>query len=455
MPETNKERQLNEINDKLMANLSNTLDSKLFDTLFSDGSFQLKAIQGDKATFLCEDSTTATIIKSTCLTSLQSILSSLLENDNIQLEILDKRSYARRQESIEKTTSSFFKNACLLPQFSIDTFVVGPNNRSAYAAALYAINSPCTSNPIFLYSKSGLGKTHLIQAIGNEYKTRHPEAKVLYITSDDFLNEYVKYIRGERADELRDFFTTVDMLLIDDIQFLAGKKETQTMFFNIFNFLISHNRQIIITSDCSPSELKNLPDRLVTRFAGGLTVSIAPPNKDTLVDILKMKIKVRGLDEKMFDPEVLDYLSQNYSKNVRELEGAFTTLLFAITTCKHPDVIDMAFTKTVFQVDEKRKENSGKITIDTIISEVGDYYSITESQLKSKSRIGQIALARQIAMYLARTLLNMTYQGIGKSFGKDHTTVMANVQKIQESVKNDAQMKLTMDKLSKKILAQE
>lgn len=455
MPETNKERQLNEINDKLMANLSNTLDSKLFDTLFSDGSFQLKAIQGDKATFLCEDSTTATIIKSTCLTSLQSILSSLLENDNIQLEILDKRSYARRQESIEKTTSSFFKNACLLPQFSIDTFVVGPNNRSAYAAALYAINSPCTSNPIFLYSKSGLGKTHLIQAIGNEYKSRHPEAKVLYITSDDFLNEYVKYIRGERADELRDFFTTIDMLLIDDIQFLAGKKETQTMFFNIFNFLISHNRQIIITSDCSPSELKNLPDRLVTRFAGGLTVSIAPPNKDTLVDILKMKIKVRGLDEKMFDPEVLDYLSQNYSKNVRELEGAFTTLLFAITTCKHPDVIDMAFTKTVFQVDEKRKENSGKITIDTIISEVGDYYSITESQLKSKSRIGQIALARQIAMYLARTLLNMTYQGIGKSFGKDHTTVMANVQKIQESVKNDAQMKLTMDKLSKKILAQE
>ena len=455
MPETNKERQLNEINDKLMANLSNTLDSKLFDTLFSDGSFQLKAIQGDKATFLCEDSTTATIIKSTCLTSLQSILSSLLENDNIQLEILDKRSYARRQESIEKTTSSFFKNACLLPQFSIDTFVVGPNNRSAYAAALYAINSPCTSNPIFLYSKSGLGKTHLIQAIGNEYKSRHPEAKVLYITSDDFLNEYVKYIRGERADELRDFFTTVDMLLIDDIQFLAGKKETQTMFFNIFNFLISHNRQIIITSDCSPSELKNLPDRLVTRFAGGLTVSITPPNKDTLVDILKMKIKVRGLDEKMFDPEVLDYLSQNYSKNVRELEGAFTTLLFAITTCKHPDVIDMAFTKTVFQVDEKRKENCGKITIDTIISEVGDYYSITESQLKSKSRIGQIALARQIAMYLARTLLNMTYQGIGKSFGKDHTTVMANVQKIQESVKNDAQMKLTMDKLSKKILAQE
>ncbi len=455
MPETNKERQLNEINEKLMASLSNTLDPKLFDTLFSDGSFQLKAIQGDKATFLCEDSTTATIIKSTCLASLQSILSSLLENDNIQLEILDKRSYARRQESIEKTTSSFFKNACLLPHFSIDTFVVGPNNRSAYAAALYAINSPCTSNPIFLYSKSGLGKTHLIQAIGNEYKSRHPEAKVLYITSDDFLNEYVKYIRGERADELRDFFTTVDMLLIDDIQFLAGKKETQTMFFNIFNFLISHNRQIIITSDCSPSELKNLPDRLVTRFAGGLTVSITPPNKDTLVDILKMKIKVRGLDEKMFDPEVLDYLSQNYSKNVRELEGAFTTLLFAITTCKHPDVIDMAFTKTVFQVDEKRKENSGKITIDTIINEVGDYYSITESQLKSKSRIGQIALARQIAMYLARTLLNMTYQGIGKSFGKDHTTVMANVQKIQDSVKSDAQMKITIDKLSKKILAQE
>ena len=455
MPETIKERQLNEINDKLMARLSSTLDPKLFDTLFSGGSFQLKSLQGDKATFLCEDESIATIIKTTCTSSLQKILSEFLENDNVQLEILDKKSYARRKESIEQTTSSFFKNSCLLPQFSIDSFVVGPNNRSAYAAALYAINSPCSSNPIFLYSKSGLGKTHLIQAIGNEYKARHPEAKVLYITSDDFLNEYVKYIRGQRADELRDFFTTVDMLLIDDIQFLAGRVETQKMFFNIFNFLISHNRQIIITSDCSPSELKDLPDRLVSRFSGGLTVSITSPNRDTLIDILKMKIKVRGLDEKMFAPEVLDYLSQNYCKNVRELEGAFTTLLFAITTCKHPDVIDMAFTKTVFQVDEKKKENRGKITIDTIINEVGEYYSITESQLKSKSRIGQIALARQIAMYLARTLLNMTYQGIGKSFGKDHTTVMANVQKIQESEKNDAMMKTTLEKLSKQILAQE
>lgn len=452
MPESKKERQLNEINEKLMNQLSEKIEPQLFDTLFADRSFVLKSIQGDKAIFLSDNATTPNIIRSTCLRELTQILGNLLENNNIQIEILDKNSYVRRMESIEQTTSSFFRNACLQPQFNLQSFVVGPNNRSAYAAALYAVSTPGKSNPIFLYSKSGLGKTHLIQAIGNEYKMRHPEAKVLYITSDDFVSEFVKYIRGQKADELRDFFNTVDMLLIDDIQFLAGKNETQTMFFNIFNYLVSHDRQIIITSDRSPSDLKDLPDRLISRFSGGITVSISNPNKDTLVDILKMKIKVRGLEEKTFRPEVLDYLAQNYCKNVRELEGAFNNLIFAMTTTAHPDIIDMDFTRTVFQIDEKKRENTGKITIDTIIDEVGSYYSISEAQLKSKTRIGQIALARQIAMYLARTILNMTYQGIGKSFGKDHTTVMANVQKIQAAYENDAQMKTTLDKLTKNIL---
>ena len=450
MYETIKDRQINDVYTKLLNELKKSIDPKLFDAMFAGSSFELKSITGNKATFVSENETNAMIIKASLLTQIQEFLSKLLETQ-IQVEILDKKSFNKRKEAVEEASSSFFRNSSLQPQYTFESFVVGPNNRSAYTACLFAVNKPAQSNPLFLYSKSGLGKTHLIQAIGNEYRIKHPEAKVLYITSDDFLNEYVRYIKGRKAEELRDFFTTVDLLLVDDIQFLAGKTDTQTMFFNVFNFLVSHNRQIVLTSDRSPSELKDLPDRLVSRFGGGLTVNISNPNKDTLVDILKMKIKVHGLDEDMFAPEVLDYLAYNYCKNVRELEGAFTTLLFAITTTPHGKTIDLSFAKSVFQVDEERKVCDSKTTIDTVIREVGSYYSLTENQLKSKSRISQIALARQIAMYLARDILSMTYQGIGKYFGKDHTTVMANVQKIADSLATDASLKTAIDTLKKNI----
>lgn len=450
MPETNKERQLNDIYNGLVEELNKSIDAKLFDVIFSDDSFQLKSLQDNKAIFVTKDETNATIIKSSLLSKIQSYLNTILET-NVQIEILDKKTYIKRKETIQQATDTFFKNSSLQPQYTFDTFVVGPYNKTAYTAGIYAVNSPARSNPIFLYSKSGLGKTHLIQAIGNEYQNKHPESKVLYITSDDFLNEYIRYIKGRKAEELRDFFTTVDMLLVDDIQFLAGKNDTQTMFFNVFNYLVSHNKQIILTSDRSPSELKDLPDRLITRFSGGLTINISNPNKDTLVNILKKKISIQGLSENLFDSKVLDYLAENYGRNVRELEGAFTNLLFAITTNDHGPIIDLDFCKGVFHVDEQKKITDGTLNINTIISSVASYYSLTENQLKSKSRIGQIALARQIAMYLARDLLNMTYQGIGKLFGKDHTTVMANVQKIQSSLDKDETLKNAIQHLKDSI----
>ena len=239
MYETQKDRQLQDIFTELLDHLKKTIDSKLFDAMFSDGLFELKSIEGNKALFVSASETNATIIKSSLSVPIQDYLSSILETP-MTVEILDKRTFLKRKEAVKEASDSFFKNSSLQAQFNFDSFVVGPNNRSAYTASLYAVNNPAKSNPIFLYSKSGLGKTHLLQAIGNEYQTRHPEAKVLYITSDDFLNEYVKYIKGRKADELRDFFTTVDMLLVDDIQFLAGKNDTQTMFFNVFNFLVAH-----------------------------------------------------------------------------------------------------------------------------------------------------------------------------------------------------------------------
>lgn len=451
MRETNKERQINDIFDKLLERLRNELNSTLFDTFFSGDSCELKSIEGDKATFVCDTSSNAAIMRSSLQTNITRILSELLET-NITVEFTDRKSYIKKSKLVERANSSFFQNSYLQPQYTFENFVVGPYNRDAFLASMYAVETPGKSNPIFLYSKSGLGKTHLLQAIGNAYSLKHPEAKVLYITSDDFITEFVKFSLGNKDSEsLKDFFTTIDLLVVDDIQFLAKREGSQMMFFNVFNLLVSRGKQIVLTSDRSPSELKDLPDRLVSRFAGGLSISISNPNKETLIEILKLKIRNSSLSVDIFDKDVLEYLAFNYGKNVRELEGSYNNLLFAITTHKPTGNITLEFTKSVFEADEKRRAKSGKVDVSLIIRIVAEYYNMTEAQLKSKVRTSQIALARQIAMYLCRNMLNTPYQEIGRQFGKDHTTVLANVNKIQNNLKTDVALKKAIDDLSNKI----
>lgn len=451
MRETNKDRQINEIYNELLERIKPQISTQYFDNFFTGNSFLLKSIEGDKATFVAESSSLASIIKASLSDILKDILSEILET-NIKIEILDKASYSKRDKLINDASYSFFKNSYLQSQFTFENFVVGPYNKNAFLASLLAVDKPSSNNPIFLYSKSGLGKTHLLQAIGNAYQKKYPNSNVLYITSDDFVTEFVRFTLGNKDSEsLKDFFSTIDLFLVDDIQFLAKKEGSQTMFFNVFNILKNHGKQIVLTSDRSPNELKDLPDRLVTRFAGGLSISISNPNKETLIEILKMKIKISSLDISIFDDKVLNYLAFNYGKNVRELEGAYNNLLFAITTCKPKGNITLEFTKSVFEVDEKKRKSSGKIDINSIIRIVAEYYNLTEAQLKSKVRTSQLALARQIAMYLTRTILSTPYQEIGRQFGKDHSTVLANVNKIQKSLQTDQSLKSAIDELNKKI----
>ncbi len=451
MRETNKERQINEIYDNLLERLRSQLNPSLFDTMFSGDSCELKSIEGDKATFVTDSISSASIIKASILPLLVKELSSLLAT-TVTVEVIDRKSYMKKAKLVEQAHFSFFQNSYLQPQYTFENFVVGPYNRDAFLASMLAVEQPAKSNPIFLYSKSGLGKTHLLQAIGNAYKTNHPEAKALYITSDDFITEFVKFTLGNKDSEsLKDFFNTIDLLLVDDIQFLAKKEGSQAMFFNVFNLLVTHGKQIVLTSDRSPSELKDLPDRLISRFAGGLSISISSPNKETLIDILKLKIKNSSLSVDIFETSVLDYLAFNYGRNVRELEGAYNNLLFAITTRKPLGTISLQFTKSVFEADEERRKKSGKIDISLIIRVVAEYYNMTEAQLKSKVRTSQIALARQIAMYLSRVLLNTPYQEIGRQFSKDHTTVLANVNKIQSNLKTDVTLKKAIADLTNKI----
>lgn len=446
-----KDRQVSDIYQELLARIKESTPQRLFDTMFSDDSFELRSLENGKATFVADSASNAAIIKSAYSRTIAELLEQITSN-HYEVEILDRASFLRKKEMVEGAQQSFFQNSHLLPQFTFENFVAGESNKSAYLACMLSVTKPAMNNPIFLYSKSGLGKTHLLQATGNDYRSKHPESKVLYITSEDFLSEFVRFIKGKKDSEsLKDFFRTVDILLVDDIQFLAGKEDTQIMFFNVFNLLIAERKQIILTSDRSPSELKGLQDRLVSRFSGGLSIHITNPNKNTLMAILKEKCKANSIPEGMIEDKALEYLALNYSKNVRELEGAFTKLLFAITIEKPTSTIDLPFVKKVFDDDEERRAKKGKVDIDKIVSVVADYYSLTESQIKSNVRTSQIALARQIAMYLAREILSLPYQVIGRSFSKDHTTVLSNIQKIQKNSAKDNALRKVLDQLKQRI----
>ena len=221
MRETMRDKQLNTIYSELLRQIQPTMSPKIFDDFFNSDSLKLESIENNKAVFVADSESNATMIKAGFSDTLKSALSSLLETP-IEIEVTDKRSYEKKRAMVEKANTSFFQNSALQKNLTFDNFVIGPNNRDAYLAAQFAVNNPGRNNPIFLYSKSGLGKTHLLHAIGNETEAKYPEKKVLYITSDDFVTEFVKYSLGNKESEnLKDFFNTIDVLLVDDIQFLA------------------------------------------------------------------------------------------------------------------------------------------------------------------------------------------------------------------------------------------
>ena len=452
-------QQVEDIYFEIHKSLKEHIPSALFDSMFDSESFSLKSLNNNKATFVCDSESNALMINKSFKSKISEILNRITQT-NYEVEIIDINTYKKRNTNNEPSeiNTSFFKNSHLSPNQTFDSFVIGESNKNAYQAALFAVEKPGITNPIFIHSKSGLGKTHLLNAIGNEVKRKNPNTSVLFISSDDFISEYVKYTLGAKgSDELKNFFSSVDYLLVDDIQLFSGKTGTQDFFFNVFNLLVNNNKQIIITSDKSPSELEdlgesNIQDRLVSRFKGGLTLSISSPNKNTLVEILKMKMKNNNLDEDFFSDDVCLYLANSFSKNVRVLEGAFITLLFNITANKiQKENITLDYVKSVFETEEMNKVKKEKITVETIVDFVASYYSLTSSQIKSKIRTSQIALARQISMYLTREILDLPYQEVGRYFNKDHSTVLSNCKKIDELRKKDEVLNKVLNNLKDKI----
>ena len=335
---------------------------------------------------------------------------------------------------------TYFKSQVINPSLTFDSFVTGPSNLEAKQAALFVASNPGKAfNPLFIYSNSGLGKTHLLHAIVNYVHENMPGKKALYCDSSDFISEYVKFATGvNKGTAFKDFCTSFDFFLIDDIQNMASKEQTLTAFFDIFNILHSQGKQIIITSDKHPLELKSFDERLKSRFAAGLTITINQPDKQTCVAILKNKVQNSILDINSFDDRVFELIAENFSKNIRDIDSAFTKLLFYVTSFRPTKYItlDIAYEALQSLIDVKKSKT--KLSEQRIISVVADYYNKTPSQLTGTSRQGDIVFARHIAMYMIRKLLDTPYTKIGMIFGgKDHSTVMNGVEKVEKELKTN------------------
>ncbi|MFS9091823.1 chromosomal replication initiator protein DnaA [Streptococcus australis] len=338
----------------------------------------------------------------------------------------------------------------LKKKYTFDNFVSGDGNQWALAAALaVSENLATTYNPLFIYGGPGLGKTHLLNAIGNQIMENYPNARVKYIPAESFINEFLERLRLNDMDTFKKTYRNLDLLLIDDIQSLGGKKvTTQEEFFNTFNALYGDNKQIVLTSDRSPDHLDSLEERLVTRFKWGLTQNITPPDFETRIAILRNKIE--DLDF-TFPDDTLEYLAGQFDSNVRDLEGALNDISLVARVKKIKDItIDVAA-----EAIRARKNESLQITvipIEKIQTEVGKFYNVSVNEMKGSRRLQNIVLARQVAMYLAREMTDNSLPRIGREFGgKDHTTVMHAYEKIKGMIEIDDNLRLEIQTIKKKL----
>ena len=331
----------------------------------------------------------------------------------------------------------------LNPKYVFSSFVVGNSNRMAHAASLAVAESPAKAyNPLFLYGNSGLGKTHLMHSIAHFILDKNPAAKVLYVTSETFTNELILSIQNNKNEEFRNKYRNIDVLLIDDIQFISKKEGTQEEFFHTFNALYESNKQIIISSDRPPKDIPTIEERLRSRFEWGLTVDIQRPDFETRVAILQKKCAEEEIDTPQ---EVLEYIAERVESNIRELEGMLVRVNAQAQLMGKPITLDMAM-ETLSALLSNREPR--KITPDSIIQTVSSHYSVSGEDVTGKRRSRDIALPRQVSMYLIRELTPLSTTAIGRVFsGRDHSTVMHSCEKVAEMMRKDIAFRKTVDEL--------
>lgn len=346
------------------------------------------------------------------------------------------------QSTNQPTHSSYINSGTQInAAYSFDNFVTGEGNKMAWAAALAVVDNPGTTyNPFLIYGGVGLGKTHLMQAIGNEIKKRNPSVNIKYATSEEFTNNFISSIQNGEQQEFRDMYRKIDVLLIDDIQFFNNKGRTQEEFFHTFNALYNNNKQIVLTSDRLPNNIDNLEERLISRFKWGLSTDITPPDLETRIAILRKKASNENID---IDSKALTYIANNVDTNIRELEGALKRVL-AYSTIQAREITTSLAAEALQGILDKDKKKP--LTTNRIIETVARHYGITVNEIKGKKRRKEIVNPRQVAMYLARELTDLSFPKIGEEFGnKNHSTVIHAYEKIHEALTSNEEPQLTAD----------
>ena len=369
------------------------------------------------------------------------------EYDVTLMSSIDKEKIDKKQKQKDTSASKNNNIQNLNPNYTFETFVIGNNNNLAHAASLAVAETPGeVYNPLFIYGGVGLGKTHLMQAIAHFIIKTKPELKVLYVTSETFTNELIDSVKNQKNSEFREKYRNIDVLLIDDIQFIIGKESTQEEFFHTFNALYQDRKQIVISSDRPPKEMETLSERLRTRFEMGLPVDIQIPTYETKMAILNKKAELGGYD---IPYEVKDYVATHIKSSIRELEGALTKLSAFAKLSSNPITVEFAeeALKDLISPDSRRE-----ITPELIIDIVAEHFNIKSEDILSQKRSADIVYPRQIAMYLCRQMTTNTVQSLGKAFGnRDHTTILHGADMINKMVISDENTKSTIDILIKKI----
>ena len=424
---------------KVLGHMEQQLTPAVVSTWFDDT--EVLELTDQKLVLFSPSTFRKDMIVSRCAVYIQEALKDLFDME-LELIVLDETQIDAYRSRKKKPRFIEFN-----PQFTFDNFIVGNSNRFANAAAVAVAEKPADSyNPLFIYGGVGLGKTHLMQAIAHFIITNDPTRKVLYVTSETFTNELIDSVKNQKNSEFRKKYRNIDVLLIDDIQFIIGKESTQEEFFHTFNALYQDSKQIVISSDRPPKEMETLTERLRTRFEMGLPVDIQIPTYETKRAILKKKVELGGYN---IPDDVQDYVATHIKSSIRELEGALTKLSAFATLSHSPITVEFAeeTLKDLISPDAKKE-----VTPELIIQIVADHFGISPADILSSKRSADIVYPRQITMYLCRQMTNVALQGIGKALGnRDHTTIIHGADKIAKEVLVNETTKNTVDILIKKI----
>jgi chromosomal replication initiator protein len=448
-------KQYEDLWQQVLSSLHEFYSEDIFDEIFSQLS-NVKKHSGGYIYVIAPNPYTKSRIERLYLGRINHIASTIYKKELVKFKFVLAEELIGETSLVgpEKNLEHKYRHGDLNATLSFDNFVVGKSNRFAFQMALKVADQPgVVANPFYIFGDVGLGKTHLMQAIGNYIADNDITKNILYIKASAFIEEFANQLKNQTIDEFNEKYRDVDVLLIDDIQMMSGAPKTQMEFFKVFDFLTQQNKQIVITSDKPASELKNIMSRLTSRFEQGLLVDIGVPDLEHRVEILRKKLTTEAPDVNDLDLNVLEFIASYFNTNVRELEGALKRVLFYCVTNNIDITIDTA-TEALDSLIKTRKKTAAltENNYDKIQSVVSDYYAISVHDLIGKRRNSKYTLPRHIAMYLIKNKYNIAYKTIGSLFGnRDHSTVLAACEKIENELKHNNEMKIAVDTILKKI----